>query len=419
MTNTVLVIGYVWPEPESSAAGSRMLSLLRMFFASGCRVVFSSPAQRSEFMADLDAEGIESASILLNDSSFDAFVTGLKPDYVVFDRFLMEEQFAWRIEQACPEAMRILDTEDLQFLRGARQQAHKEKRQMRKEDLFSELAKRECAAILRCDLSLIISSHEMALLQDTFAIDAALLHHLPFLLDPDWQYPLHKPFTQRKHFVTIGNFRHAPNWDSVLYLQQIWPLIRQALPDAELHIYGAYPPKKAMALNNPATGFLVKGRADNAHAVLADARICLSPLRFGAGLKGKLIDAMQTGTPSITTSIGAEGMAGGLPWPGLVEDSAEKIAAAAIHLYQDETGWNECRQRIAPILKAHYDGQRFSRELMRRLASIRENLEQHRLNNFTGAMLRHHSMKSTMYLSKWIEAKNTLASRQATRGEPE
>ncbi|WP_456417553.1 glycosyltransferase [Thiolapillus sp.] len=419
MTNTVLVIGYVWPEPESSAAGSRMLSLLRMFLASGCRVVFSSPAQRSAFTAVLDAEGIESASILLNDSSFDAFVAGLKPDYVVFDRFLMEEQFAWRIEQACPEAMRILDTEDLQFLRGARQQAHKEKRQMRKEDLFSELAKRECAAILRCDLSLIISSHEMALLQNTFAIDAALLHHLPFLLDPDRQHPLQKPFTQRKHFVTIGNFRHAPNWDSVLYLQQIWPLIRQALPDAELHIYGAYPPKKAMVLNNPATGFLVKGRANNAHAVLADARICLSPLRFGAGLKGKLIDAMQTGTPSITTSIGAEGMAGGLPWPGLVEDSAEKIAAAAIRLYEDETGWNECRQRIAPILKAHYDGQRLARELMRRLASIRENLEQHRLNNFTGAMLRHHSMKSTMYLSRWIEAKNTLASRQATRGEPE
>ncbi|WP_456415210.1 glycosyltransferase [Thiolapillus sp.] len=419
MTNTVLVVGYVWPEPESSAAGSRMLSLLRMFLASGCRVVFSSPAQRSAFMADLDAEGIESASILLNDSSFDAFVAGLKPDYVVFDRFLMEEQFAWRIEQACPEAMRILDTEDLQFLRGARQQAHKEKRQMRKEDLFSELAKRECAAILRCDLSLIISSHEMALLQNTFAIDAALLHHLPFLLDPDWRYPLQKPFAQRKHFVTIGNFRHAPNWDSVLYLQQLWPLIRHALPDAELHIYGAYPPKKAMALNNPATGFLVKGRADNAHAVLADARICLSPLRFGAGLKGKLIDAMQTGTPSITTSIGAEGMAGGLPWPGLVEDSAEKIAAAAIRLYQDETGWNECRQRIAPILKVHYDGQRLARELMRRLASIRENLEQHRLNNFTGAMLRHHSLKSTMYLSRWIEAKNTLASRQATRGEPE
>ncbi len=419
MKETVLVIGYVWPEPDSSAAGTRMLSLLRMFLSTGFRVVFSCPAQRSEYMADLDTEGVESISILLNDSSFDAFVAKLKPEYVVFDRFLMEEQFAWRIEQACPEAMRILDTEDLQFLRGARQQAHKEGRQMHNKDLFSELAKRECAAILRCDLSLIISSHEMALLQQTFAIDAALLHHLPFLLGRDRQYPLQKPFAERKHFITIGNFRHAPNWDSVLFLQQIWPLIRQALPDAEMHIYGAYPPKKAMALNNPATGFLVKGRADNAHAVLADARICLSPLRFGAGIKGKLIDAMQTGTPSITTSIGAEGMAGGLPWPGLVEDGREKIADAAIRLYQDETGWNECQQHIAPILKAHYDGQRLARELMHRLASIRENLQQHRLNNFTGAMLRHHSMKSTMYLSKWIEAKNTLESRQLTRDKPE
>ena len=418
MKSTVLVIGYVWPEPDSSAAGSRMLALLRMFLSSGCRVVFSSPAQRSEYMADLDAEGIESVNILLNDSSFDAFVAELNPDYVIFDRFLMEEQFAWRVEQACPEAMRILDTEDLQFLRGGRQQAFREKREMQQKDLLGELAKRECAAILRCDLSLIISSYEMKLLQQTFGIDPALLHHLPFMLDLNQQCPPGQPFSERKHFVTIGNFRHAPNWDSVLYLQQIWPLIRQVLPDAELHIYGAYPPKKAMALNNPATGFLVKGRADNAHAVLADARICLSPLRFGAGIKGKLIDAMQTRTPSITTSIGVEGMAGDLPWPGLAEDTREKIADATIRLYQDEALWNQCQQRIPPILKAHYDGQRLSQDLMHRLASIRENLEQHRLNNFTGAMLRHHSMKSTMYLSKWIEAKNAPESRQATQDKP-
>ncbi|WP_456378190.1 glycosyltransferase family 4 protein [Thiolapillus sp.] len=411
MKSTVLIIGYVWPEPDSSAAGSHMLSLLRMFRANGCRVVFSSPAQRSEYMTDLDAEGVESVSILLNDSRFDSFVADLKPDYVVFDRFLMEEQFAWRVELAHPEAMRILDTEDLQCLRSARQQALREERPMQEKDLLGDLAQRECAAILRSDLSLIISSHEMELLQKTFGVNAALLHHLPFMLNLDQPHSPGKSFSGREHFVTIGNFRHAPNWDSILFLQQIWPLIHRVLPDAQLHIYGAYPPKKAMALNNQATGFLVKGRADNAHAVLADARICLSPLRFGAGIKGKLIDAMQTGTPSVTTSIGAEGMAGDLPWPGLVENTRENIAGAAIRLYQGEALWNQCQQRITPILKTHYDGEKLSRGLMRRLASIRENLEQHRLNNFTGAMLRHHSMKSTLYMSKWIEAKNALATR--------
>ncbi|HDK37660.1 MAG TPA: glycosyltransferase, partial [Thiolapillus brandeum] len=278
----VLVIGYVWPEPNSSAAGSHMLSLLRIFRAEGYQVIFSSPAQRSDYMANLAAEGMESVDIILNDSSFDAFVMELQPDYVLFDRFLMEEQFGWRVEQACPEAMRILDTEDLQCLRGARQQAHREQRQVQKKDLFSNLAKRECAAILRCDLSLIISDYEMTLLRETFNINSEILHHLPFMLTPQEQMPADKAFSERKHFVTIGNFRHAPNWDSVLYLQQIWPLLRKALPDAQLHIYGAYPPKKAMALNNPKTGFLIKGWAEDAITVLSDARVCLAPLRFGA-----------------------------------------------------------------------------------------------------------------------------------------
>ena len=130
---------------------------------------------------------------------------------------------------------------------------------MNKSDLFSDLAKREIAAILRCDISLIISSYEMQLLVDTFNIDKNLLHHLPFMVNFDKCQKETKSFEQREHFMTIGNFRHAPNWDVVLYLQKIWPLIRKELPKAELHIYGSYPPPKATSLNNPKTGFLIKG----------------------------------------------------------------------------------------------------------------------------------------------------------------
>jgi len=385
-----------------------MLSLLRMFRDAGYRVVFASPAQRSEYMADLAKENMEATGIPLNDSSFDTFAADLQPDIVLFDRFLMEEQFGWRVEKNCPNALRILDTEDLQCLRAARQRAHRENRQMQQQDLFSELAQREIAAILRSDLSLIISDHEMALLQDSFHIDPALLHHLPFMLDltriPSWN----KPWSERQHFVTIGNFRHAPNWDAVLYLQQIWPRIRKMLPVAELHIYGAYPPKKAMALDNPRTGFRVKGWADDAHAVMSDARVCLAPLRFGAGIKGKLIDAMLAGTPSVTTDTGIEGMASGAPWPGAVANSAEGIADAAVELHQNETRWQLCQRRILPVLQTRYDDRQLAAQLLERLSFIQENLDQHRLNNFTGAMLRHHTMRSTEYMSRWIETKSAL-----------
>ena len=404
---TVLVIGYVWPEPKSSAAGSHILSQLVYFRNQNCRVIFATPSQQTDHMIDLSEFGIESVEIELNNSSFDNFVAKLNPQLVLFDRFMMEEQFGWRVEQACPNAMRVIDTEDLQSLRGARQEALKQGEKFTTARMKgSDLAKREIAAIFRSDLSLIISEFELTLLQKDFGISPKLLAHLPFLIDNQFDSSNLPSFEQRNHFVTIGNFRHAPNWDSVLYLQKIWPLIRKQIPDAELHIYGSYPPKKATQLNNPKTGFLVKGWAEDANEVIKNARVLLSPLRFGAGIKGKLIDAMLNGTPSVTTDIGAEGMAGNLPWPGCVENDEQFIADAAVHLYQNKEAWEQAQSRITPILSNRYSKSDLLNNLTNKINEIFENLSNHRIENFVGAMLMHHTMKSTQFMSKWIETKN-------------
>ena len=229
----ILVIGYVWPEPNSSAAGSHIMSIMRLFLSQNWQVEFCTPCSISEHMIDLHQEGISSTSIELNSDTFDTYIKNYNPDIVMFDRFMMEEQFGHRVEDNCPRALKILDTEDLQCLRNARYRALKENREMSKADLFSDLTKREIAAILRCDISLIISSYEMNLLIDTFKIDKSILHYLPFMVDLEKYPKQNKPFDQREHFMTIGNFRHAPNWDVVLYLQKIWPLISKELPRAQ------------------------------------------------------------------------------------------------------------------------------------------------------------------------------------------
>ena len=320
---------------------------------------------------------------------------------------MMEEQFGHRVEDNCPRALKILDTEDLQCLRNARYRALKENREMSKADLFSDLAKREMAAILRCDISLIISSYEMNLLIDTFKIDKSILHYLPFMVDLEKYPKQNKPFDQREHFMTIGNFRHAPNWDVVLYLQKIWPLIRKELPRAQLHIYGSYPPPKATALNNPKTGFLIKGWVQNAHTVMEESRLCLAPIRFGAGIKGKLLDAMITQTPSITTTIGAEGMCTDIEqWPGVITDDMEEFAKNAISLYKDEDKWIEKQKNCKNLIESIYDSKILGKELISKILEVEQNIESHRLENFTGAMLKHHTMTSTKYMSQWIAAKN-------------
>ncbi|MFT5705559.1 MAG: glycosyltransferase involved in cell wall biosynthesis [Shewanella sp.] len=402
----VLVIGYVWPEPDSSAAGTHMMSLLKLYRQQGWQVEFATPAAPSDHMTDLASEGMTSKHITLNCDSFDCYLLEFTPDIVMFDRFMMEEQFGWRVEKHCPNALKILDTEDLQCLRHARHQAHKSERTLTQTDLYSDLAKREIAAILRCDISLIISSFEMALLQSQFNIDPSLLHHLPFMVDLNQCQTETKDHSQRQHFMTIGNFRHAPNWDAVLYLQKIWPLIRKQLPQAELHIYGSYPPPKATALNNPKTGFLIKGWADDAYQVMEQSRVCLAPIRFGAGIKGKLLTAMIMQTPSVTTSLGSEGMHQDEPWPGHVTDDIEAFVQAAVDLYTQEPLWLEAQQHAAALLTARYDGQILGQQWMGKLSHTLAHLEEHRLNNFTGAMLKHHSMASTQYMSQWIAAKN-------------
>lgn len=402
----VLVIGYVWPEPNSSAAGTHMMSLLNAFRAQNWGVEFATPAQRTDHMVNLDDFGITSQSIALNCDSFDEYVKAYNPDIVMFDRFMMEEQFGWRVDKHCPNAIKILDTEDLQCLRNARHEAHKGEREFTTSDLHSDIAKREIAAILRCDLSLIISSYEMSLLNSVFKIEPSLLHHLPFMVDLSSLPTSTKTFEQRQHFMTIGNFRHAPNWDAVLYLQKIWPLIRKQLPKAELHIYGSYPPPKATALNNPKTGFLIKGWADNAFDVMQSARVCLAPLRFGAGIKGKLLEAMIMQTPSVTTNIGAEGMHNDLPWPGKIGNTADDFANAAVEMYTNQSDFEQAQQDGNTLLNTLYDKAQLSTVLIKKIDSISSDLNAHREKNFTGQMLKHHTMRSTQYMSQWIAEKN-------------
>lgn len=405
----VLILGFVWPEPNSSAAGRRMIQLIQLFQECGWKITFASPAMDSDFMMDLTILGIDKKSIVLNCSSFDAYIKELNPSVVLFDRFMMEEQFGWRVAEQCPDAFRLLDTEDLHCLRLARQKAWKENRDFDTTDLLSEeVAKREIASILRCDISFIISEFEMDMLLNVFKIDKSVLYYLPFILDDvDAELTDNTPsFEERKDFVFIGNFLHEPNWNAVQYLKTIWSLIRKQLPDVNLRIYGAYPSQKVLQLHQPKERFYIMGRAENAKSVVSEARVVLAPLRFGAGLKGKLVEAMECGTPSVTTSIGAESMHGILPWNGFIADDPQVFADAAVQLYQDKVLWQKAQQNGIQIIKKRYLTSLFGKDLIQSIESTLKNLKQHRLDNFLGAMLQHHTLKSTKYMSRWIEAKN-------------
>lgn len=407
--HSLLIIGQTFPEPTTTAAGGRMLQLIEMFISHGYAITFASSASSSEKSFNLDSLGVATQKITINDSSFDDFVRQLNPTLVLFDRFITEEQFAWRVTQSCPKALKILDTEDLHFLRKARQQALKNATDVKDSNLFTETAKREIASILRCDLSLIISEFEMKLLTDTFAVSKEILYYLPFMVTKLPDSSNFPEFEQRTNFMTIGNLLHGPNIDSVLYLKkEIWPLIKKQLPQAELYIYGNYAPQHILELHNQKQGFYIMGWADSVAHVMQKARVCLAPLRFGAGLKGKLLDAMLYGIPGVTTSIGAEGMYGDLPMPGVIADTPERFAEHSVAIYSNKIKWQENAQRGVEIIKARYNGKAISRDFMTRLDALKTNLKLHRQAHFIGQILQHQSLQASKYLSKWIEEKNKV-----------
>ncbi len=405
----LLILGTVWPEPESSAAGTRMMQLLDFFLANEFEITFACSASNLEFSEDLKTLGIKTENIKINDSGFDRLIQDLKPDIVLFDRFMTEEQFGWRVSEHCPEALKILDTEDLHSLRYARHKALKKGTEFKLEDLYSDEARREIAAIYRCDISLIISKFEYELLTDFFNIDAEILHYLPFMfeeLDSDHLFDIPK-FEERQNFISIGNFLHEPNWDAVRFLKEdIWKLIRKELPEAELHIYGAYTSSKVEQLHNEQEGFLIKGRAKSAEEVLKQSRVLLAPLRFGAGLKGKFVDAMKFGTPSVTTKIGAEGMKINQGWCGELGETPDEIAQKAIQIYSDKSVWVEAQKTGVQIFNQLFKKAEHEESFGVKIESVTKSLQDHRKRNFIGSMMLQNTLQSYKYMSKWIEEKN-------------
>lgn len=378
---------------------------MRLFSSFGYSITYATAAQNVDFSVDLKDYNVAVETIELNSDRFNEQIKQLAPHVVLFDRYLTEEQYGWRVAKECPDAVRIIDTEDLHCLREARRLALKSSREVRSEDYFNDIAKREIAALFRADMSLMISRAEIDVLTSVYNVPSSQLHYLPFL--PENVERKSPSFAERNGFMTIGNFIHPPNADSVRYLKkEIWPLIRNEFPTAKMHVYGAYPSESIGQLNDEKTGFFVHGRAESSTATFQSARVCLAPLRFGAGMKGKLLEAMVLNTPSVTTSIGAEGMHGSLNWAGAVTDDPTSFAAEAVALHNNEEAWNQANENGRTILTTVFDSPNHRSQFKERLTALQGGLNNHRNQNFIGQMMQFHTMRSTEFMSRFIAEKN-------------
>lgn len=397
---------YVWPEPQSSAAGVRTYALLKALQAHGYALTAVSPSAPSPWSEKLNALGVATLTCDPNASpATDARLGGLSPSLVVYDRFVMEEQFGWRARGFWPGALHLVDTQDLHSLRRARERLaakgvtgdgllHPSLDELG-EDLLRELA-----SLYRADAALVVSSFEETLLKEMGYPSNRLLH-LPFPTRADEEVA---PFHQRSGFCFLGNYRHPPNLDGVRWLaSSLWPAVRSALPSAELHLYGAYPPAE-ISRHKGEQGIFAHGPVADHRAALRRHRALLAPLRFGAGIKGKVLEAFGTGTPVAGTALSFEGMGPGCP--GLVAEEKDSFAQACRAVHEEGGIW--AKESIGGIrfAKEHLGEKLLERKFLDFVDDKTRDLRALRARDLTGAMLRHHQANASRYFSRWIEAKN-------------
>lgn len=346
--------------------------------------------------------------IVLNDDSVNDFFAELQPDVVVYDRFITEEQYGWRILEHCPQAFRILNTEDLHFLRNTRKDWVKKNNAIAENlselDFENDATMRELASIYRCDVTLLVSPFEMQLLQDEMKVPASMLMYLPLFAEKKEKVN----YSTTKDFLFVGNFLHEPNADAVKMLVQngVWEGIYQQLPQAKLYIAGAYPTQQFLQMHQPKKGIHVLGHVKDLDEIYRKSRIILAPLRFGAGIKGKILESMEYGIPFVSTSIGFEGMNLENLKSACRAQDWDEFVAKSVQIYQNETEWNRVQDIEENILLEKFSSAEWKTIFSNQFDYYLANYKINRRKNYFSQLVQHHSIMSSRYLSKWIMEKN-------------
>lgn len=435
----------LFPQPNASAAGVRTVELLNHFASVsdtfsqvhyGCGLQ-ADDSQRNEMKKLLPNVKIhhfppnreDGIKELLHSPTFHDLKT------VVFDRFFAEEAYSHYFYNHRPDVMRVLDMQDMHSLRYYRHEQIKAYdvkskgllsldcfkgtyaadiptckmdpvNKSKKKDASSMLL-RELSSIHRSDLSLVCSPYELKVLSDEYRIPHSKMGLASFFTKPKLKYcGSDYSFSKRSNFVSLGGFKHLPNIDQVLTLQRLWPRIREQIPEAKVYVYGSYPPPRITQLHDPKKGFIVKGYVDHLDDALATSRVMLAPVRFGAGIKGKIIDSWIYGCPVVTTPIGMEGISGDDTklWDTSVAYDDDSFIEAAVNLYKDKASWDDNQRQMRLIMETSFGLSNLDR-IDNQLKRQEKSLAQRREKDYMSSMLWYNSIRSTEYFSRWIELK--------------
>ena len=331
----ILVVDEALPQADRDSASLRLFNLMRMLVQSGAHVVFlcTDQPQTGNALEKLRQLGVETWQAPFCTSPPAWLAThGQRFEVVMLCRHYLAARMLPLVRRHAPQARIVLDTVDLHYLRESRAAKVANRPTLEKSAL--ETRTRELTVIQASDITLVVSEHERQVLAaDAPGAKVEVVSNLHEIAGAGL------PFAQRKDLVFVGGFRHPPNGDGVRwFVEAVLPLLRERLPEVVFHCIGSEPTAEIFALQQP--GVVIHGHVANLDPAMQGIRIAVAPLRFGAGVKGKINLSMAHGQPVVATSIAIEGMHLADGEDVLVADDATAFAEALLRLYQDEALWN-------------------------------------------------------------------------------
>jgi GT2 family glycosyltransferase/glycosyltransferase involved in cell wall biosynthesis len=346
----VLIVDSYVPMYDRESGSQRLRRLVDGFVAAGLRVVFlpDNLAPLQPYTTELEARGVEVLYYTEGDPRrWKEFLADALPtvDVAWICRPDLCRKYLPEIRGRSDIPI-VYDTVDLHHLRLRRQMTFDGSVD---EQTWRSVEALELACAAAADATVVVSAAEAEIIQAAGVGPVAVVSNIHDSAERA------RPFSSTSGVLFIGGYNHTPNVDAVTWLvREIMPLVWRVLPEVRVTLLGAEPPPDVLGLTSEAV--TVTGYVRDVDPYFRAARVFVAPLRYGAGVKGKIGQALSYGLPTVMTSIGAEGFALRDRSDALIADDAEAFADAVIELYRDEVLWNRIALGSAAALEAFGSG---------------------------------------------------------------
>jgi len=348
----ILFIDATTPEPDQDSGSVRLTALLRICRELGFGVTFfaDNRAYTGRYTQDLQKSGIEVLYQPWLESLHDFFKKrGGEYDYVFISRHYVAINYISLLKRYCPTARFIFDTVDLHYLRERRLAELEDSQPLRR--TAEQTRRSELSVIKAADATLVVSTAEQEVL--AAEVPGEIVHVLSNIHEVPGSV---KGFAERRDLFFVGGYQHPPNVDAACwFVTEIWPLVQRQLPRVRFHLVGSKAPEKVRSLK--ADGLVFHGFVESLDPFLGGCRLAVAPLRYGAGIKGKVNMSMAHGQPVVATAAAVEGLFAEHGRDILIADEPGAFAREVIRLYQDQALWERLSKASIQNVEEHFSVQ--------------------------------------------------------------